>query len=323
MTNPTLASAGLAAPFVPPAADRFVVATDGRPQSDAALAMSQVLGRSTRAVKLVTVLDTVNLVADSQLLFSEELRTARQQQLQDEVQRQTERVWGAATVPDLLDGDPARCIAETARNSGATLIIAGIGRHALADRLFSDETALRLIRMSDTPVLAVSSTMREAPRRIVAAIDFSEPSICAAQLAVSLAGRAATLHLVHVAPRDRDLLGWADSHKDHVLKELEVVQSRISTPADMRITTTLLQGDAARELLNFAETSDADLVATGSHGHGFVARLLVGSVTTRLVRAATCSVLVVPQAAAINHTHAPSVVPLPAVARARWASTLR
>jgi nucleotide-binding universal stress UspA family protein len=55
----------------------------------------------------------------------------------------------------------------------------------------------------------------------------------------------------------------------------------------------MLQGDPATELLRFGVNVHADLIATGSHGHGFVARLLVGSVATRIVRASTCSVLTV------------------------------
>jgi hypothetical protein len=61
-----------------------------------------------------------------------------------------------------------------------------------------------------------------------------------------------------------------------------------------------LQGDPATELLAFATSVNADLIATGSHGHGFVARMLIGSVTTRIVRCSTCSVLTVPHAAVMT-----------------------
>ena len=62
----------------------------------------------------------------------------------------------------------------------------------------------------------------------------------------------------------------------------------------------LLQGDPATELLAFATSVNADLIATGSHGHGFVARMLIGSVTTRIVRCSTCSVLTVPHTAVMT-----------------------
>jgi hypothetical protein len=91
----------------------------------------------------------------------------------------------------------------------------------------------------------------------------------------------------------------------------------------MIVQRVLLQGDPATELLAFAASVNADMIATGSHGHGFVARMLVGSVTTRILRCSTCSVLCVPHAAAMTRmriTVEPSVVT--ALARPEWSTKL-
>ncbi|HTE47634.1 MAG TPA: universal stress protein, partial [Gemmatimonadaceae bacterium] len=65
----------------------------------------------------------------------------------------------------------------------------------------------------------------------------------------------------------------------------------------------------------FATSVNADLIATGSHGHGFVARMLIGSVTTRIVRCSTCSVLTVPHAAVMTRARTtaepPAVMAIP------------
>jgi hypothetical protein len=85
----------------------------------------------------------------------------------------------------------------------------------------------------------------------------------------------------------------------------------------------VLQGDPATELLAFATSVNADLIATGSHGHGFVTRMLIGSVTTRILRCATCSVLTVPHAAAM--TQARTTVDPPvvnALDRPEWTKAL-
>ena len=50
----------------------------------------------------------------------------------------------------------------------------------------------------------------------------------------------------------------------------------------------------AEELLAFASSHRADLVVTGAHGRTLVERLLIGSVTTKLLRAAQCAVLIIP-----------------------------
>ena len=56
----------------------------------------------------------------------------------------------------------------------------------------------------------------------------------------------------------------------------------------------VLEGEPAHELLGFTEEKDVDLLVAGSHGLSFVGRLLMGSVSTRLIRAARIPVLVIP-----------------------------
>jgi nucleotide-binding universal stress UspA family protein len=52
-------------------------------------------------------------------------------------------------------------------------------------------------------------------------------------------------------------------------------------------------GDPASEIVRVAEEGGYDIVVVGSHGSGFVKRVLVGSVSSHVVHHATCPVLVV------------------------------
>jgi nucleotide-binding universal stress UspA family protein len=52
-------------------------------------------------------------------------------------------------------------------------------------------------------------------------------------------------------------------------------------------------GNPADEILNVAQEHKADLIITGAKGLGAIGRFLLGSVSTRVVQHATCSVLVV------------------------------
>ena len=52
-------------------------------------------------------------------------------------------------------------------------------------------------------------------------------------------------------------------------------------------------GNPADEILNIAQERKADLIVTGAKGLGAIGRFLLGSVSTRVVQHATCSVLVV------------------------------
>lgn len=52
-------------------------------------------------------------------------------------------------------------------------------------------------------------------------------------------------------------------------------------------------GDPATEIVRVTDDGDYDLVVVGSHGAGFLKRVLVGSVSNHVVHHATCPVLVV------------------------------
>ncbi len=56
----------------------------------------------------------------------------------------------------------------------------------------------------------------------------------------------------------------------------------------------LLKGDAAELILEQAENLDVDMVVMGSHGHGLLRKILIGSVTEAVLHKALCNVLIVP-----------------------------
>jgi nucleotide-binding universal stress UspA family protein len=283
----------------------IIVATDGQVQSDGALAMGRLLAESGNAVRLVTVLKTLPMVPDLPIQIPTDMDSARRDDVRREVLAQAARVWQDEADVELHDGDPATVVARLAHKAGASMIVAGLGRHRVTDRVFGDETALRLIRAADVPVYAVAMGTTRAPRRIVVAMDFSETSLRAARLSLSVAARGATIYLAHVAPRDSsfyDWKSWGTTYKVSVGDALQRTREQLRIPEGMTIQNVLLQGDPATELLAFATSVNADLIATGSHGHGFVARMFLGSVTTRLVRCSTCSVLTIPHTAVMTQT---------------------
>ena len=304
----------------------IVVATDGRAQSDSALVVGRLFAQSPDALRLVTVLKPMPIIPGVQLSVTEDLEGARQAEVRREVVGQMCRTWDDEFDIEVRQGDPATVIARLAHTSGATMIVAGLGRHRVSDRVFGDETALRLIRMSDVPVFAAAYGLSHAPRRIVVAVDFSETSLRAARLSLSLAGAGATVYLAHVAPRDSSLYDWESwgaTYKQNAGDALQKTREQLRVPKDMVVQNVELQGDPATELLAFAASVNADLIATGSHGHGFVARMLIGSVTTRIVRCSSCSVLSIPHSAAMTRARTTAEPPvLLELANAQWVTQL-
>ena len=280
----------------------IIVATDGRPPSDAALIMGRVLSDDPKAVRTVTVIRPVPVFPDSPGSVNVDVEATRRAEAKARVVAQMRRVWPYDTDIELYGGDPALVLGDVAHDANASLIVAGIGRHNVTDRLFGSETVLRLIRVVDRPVLAVANAARTRPRRVVVAADFSETSQRAAQLAVDIAAWGAVVFLTHVAPRDTSAYateGMRDAYQDAAHRALVQARDRLQVPECAVVEIVQLQGDPATELLAFAASVNADLIATGSHGHGVVTRMLIGSVATKLVRLATCSVLTVPHRAVL------------------------
>ena len=58
-------------------------------------------------------------------------------------------------------------------------------------------------------------------------------------------------------------------------------------------TTRVVMGDPGTELCRLAADADVDLLVVGSHGSGFLKRVLLGSVSHHVLHHAPCPVLVV------------------------------
>jgi len=144
-------------------------------------------------------------------------------------------------------------------------------------------------------------------KTIVVALDFSDSTAKVLAAAVELA-RAfqASLHLVHVMEAEPAYTAYGftpdefpaintfqeEARKRAAVKLDELLASVSSEVTDVR--TKLVDGTPLHALLDYVREIGADLVAMGSHGHGVVASLLLGSVAEGMVRKAAVATLVVP-----------------------------
>jgi nucleotide-binding universal stress UspA family protein len=62
---------------------------------------------------------------------------------------------------------------------------------------------------------------------------------------------------------------------------------------NLKVSTKLVQGRPAKEIINIAIEDNVDLVVMGSRGRGGVTQLLLGSVSDRVADNAPCPVLIV------------------------------
>ena len=143
-------------------------------------------------------------------------------------------------------------------------------------------------------------------RTILAAVDFSEVSKTVVEQAALLAEAfSAELTLIHVAAPNPDFVGY-EAGPQHVrdarAKDLRSEHRDIQALADglrersVSARALMIQGPTVEKILEEAEQLRADTIVIGSHGHGALHRVLLGSVSEGVVRGARCPVLVVPAA---------------------------
>jgi nucleotide-binding universal stress UspA family protein len=146
-----------------------------------------------------------------------------------------------------------------------------------------------------------------AIRRILCPVDFSHFSRHALSQAVALAretgAEVSVLHVFVFAPVALPVSAGGSIPLEPIRLD---APGRAALQAELRefvddvdtegitLTTTLFEGDAVARILDRATDWNADLVVMGTHGRSGFERLMLGSVTEKILRKCTCPVLTVP-----------------------------
>jgi nucleotide-binding universal stress UspA family protein len=137
-------------------------------------------------------------------------------------------------------------------------------------------------------------------KRILVGVDGSEASHGAAELAAQIAVRfGARLTLAYVVPRlllppdayGLDVQDVERGNREHAESILADALAKLGE-SGVNAEILVLSGSPAESLAEAALSGGADLIVVGSHGRGAVARVLLGSVSDRLVHISSRPVLV-------------------------------
>ncbi len=150
---------------------------------------------------------------------------------------------------------------------------------------------------------------------ILVPLDGSKLSERALPIAQNLAQSSeATVHLIHMVSREHELgAGRGIDSVQAVEMELDMArrltENRLQrgktyleqkgsqlSDAGIKIETefAVKTGDPSQNIIDYVKEHSIGLVVMATHGHGGVRRLLVGSVTDRVIRSCEVPVLVVP-----------------------------
>ncbi len=140
--------------------------------------------------------------------------------------------------------------------------------------------------------------------RILLATDFSDASEEATRTAHAIAARDhAVLGICHVIPEpmpaNAQIPAWLGGHlpDDATIQRAatEALQKRaaeLSTGGVKNVEAFVEEGEPYATIVKRAEAFGADLIVAGSHGRTGLSRMLLGSVAEKIVRHASCGVLV-------------------------------
>ncbi|HVI71490.1 MAG TPA: universal stress protein [Pyrinomonadaceae bacterium] len=168
-------------------------------------------------------------------------------------------------------------------------------------------TAESVCRSAPCPVLVVHTDEREFVsdamsvelKRVLVAYDFSDYSELALKYGLSIAQEhQAELHLLHVLPprslNDPEIAWYPVKGESAYHTASYRLQKVVPGEAHLwcGVRTVVSEGYPYREILNYAENNEIDLISVGAHGAGFGMRALFGSNVDRVLRQAPCPVLV-------------------------------
>jgi len=135
--------------------------------------------------------------------------------------------------------------------------------------------------------------------RVLVACDFSDYAELALNYGLSIAQEnQAELHLLHVLPprsvSDPEIAWYPVQGESAYHTAARRLEKAVPPEVHLwcNVTTAVSEGHAYREILDYSEQNEIDLISVGAHGAGFGMRALFGSNVDRVLRQARCPVLV-------------------------------
>jgi len=263
----------------------FLVASDNSEYSKHAIREAIRLAKICSS-KLITVsVVKTNLEFDTvlpQLVEKEEQAALRHLEA---VRKQAERQGVDCEIVVSLSEEPYQDIIDRAINKKADMIVMGTHGKTGIIRLMMGSVTAKVIGHAPCNVLVLPLGSTLECKNILVATDGSKYSDAAASEAIGMAQRCgSSLTVVSVASSEEEI---ESAHKNvHGV-------SAVAEQEGLRTALVVTKGKPYDAILKIALRKKADIIILGSHGRTGLERLLMGSVTERVIGHATAAVLVV------------------------------
>lgn len=210
---------------------------------------------------------------------------------------------GLAVTTEVRLGNVAEQVSAMAAEEDTRMIVLASHGEGGIKRWARGSVADELVREVHLPLLVIRPGHVPAFRRVVVTLDGSETSEAALPAVRAIADAAgAEVHLLRVVNPVTEVawtgLGPAPDLGDVTEQFSEAARAYLQRTARPGEVCEVYYGRPLDAILEYARTSDCDVIAMGSHGRGGIVRLALGSTADAVVRAADRPVLIVP-----HHEH--------------------
>ncbi|MCF6351689.1 MAG: universal stress protein [Cyclobacteriaceae bacterium] len=199
--------------------------------------------------------------------------------------------------PVIQIGNTYHNIIEFANKLDVNLILMGSGKKSAEEPFKLGITSENVIRNSDIPVWIVKDDTSTNISSIVCPVDFSKPSKRALTNAIHLARvfKAELSVFTVIRPPSESFMGLGtviDQEQQLIAEKQRELFNAFLTKFDfdgIEYSKKVLTGKPYKEILNNINSSANTLLIMGTTGKSGITKLLIGSVTEKVVREVPCS----------------------------------
>jgi len=203
---------------------------------------------------------------------------------------------GAAVMANLAEGRPFEKIVETAQTENCDLIVMGRrGIHDIERALMGSVTS-RVVACSDRDVLIVPRDAEIGWKKILLASDGTPASESALRKAIDLASYyEGCLCAIYAVDMNEEFYANAPNALDGMIKRGKDVLHTLLMQAEeagLEMETALREGEPYEIIADHAIKTGAQAIVMGTRGMTGIGRLIMGSVTEKVIGYVDCPVLV-------------------------------
>src|SRR5918994_6997190 len=235
--------------------------------------------------------------------YAEEAIAGAREFLRDTVRAE----YTSTTAPSATEG-----LIATATERGAVLIALGSARHGPLGRFTLGGITNEMLHVSPVPVALAPRGYRPSSearlRRVTCAFSGSTQSLSAFDAAVQLSSRhGVPLRLTTFVVRDRQMYPSQVGYDAERLvaeqwraQALEAQEKALATLPDVAVEAGIVEGRGWEEALDSLPWEEGEVLVVGSSRLGPIARVFLGSNSTKIVRSSPVPVLVIPRSADVH-----------------------